>query len=71
MERWKRTFAAVWVANSITSIGMMAFLPFFPSHLEHLGLSDRDAIATWAGVLYGASAWRTIRGGRHMEVTET
>jgi MFS family permease len=55
MQRWKRTFAAVWLANTITAVGMMAFLPFFPSHLEHLGLTDRDAIATWAGVLYGAA----------------
>jgi DHA1 family multidrug resistance protein-like MFS transporter len=55
MAPWKRTFAAVWAANAITAIGMMAFLPFFPSHLEHLGLTDRDEIAAWAGVLYGAA----------------
>jgi CDP-diacylglycerol--glycerol-3-phosphate 3-phosphatidyltransferase len=28
-------------------------------------------MAVAAGVLYGASAWRAIRGGRRMEVTET
>ncbi|MCC7012598.1 MAG: MFS transporter [Planctomycetes bacterium] len=55
MPPWKRTFAALWLANTITAIGMMAFLPFFPSHLIELGLTDRDAIATWAGVLYGAA----------------
>jgi DHA1 family multidrug resistance protein-like MFS transporter len=55
MTPWKRTFAAVWLANTVTAIGMMAFLPFFPSQLEHLGLTDRDAIATWSGVLYGAA----------------
>jgi DHA1 family multidrug resistance protein-like MFS transporter len=55
MPTWKRTFAAVWLANTVTAIGMMAFLPFFPSQLEHLGLTDRDEIATWAGVLYGAA----------------
>lgn len=55
MPSWKRTFAAVWVANLITAIGMMAFLPFFPSHLESLGLTDPDAIATWSGVLFGAA----------------
>ena len=47
MSTWKRTFAAVWLANTVTAIGMMAFLPFFPSQLEHLGLTDRDEIATW------------------------
>src|SRR5687767_11462185 len=55
MLPWKRTFAAVWAANAITAIGMMAFLPFFPSHLEHLGMTDRDEIAAWAGILYGAA----------------
>lgn len=55
MPPWKRTFAAIWLANTITAVGMMAFLPFFPSHLEHLGLSDRDAIAAWSGVLYGVA----------------
>jgi CDP-diacylglycerol--glycerol-3-phosphate 3-phosphatidyltransferase len=28
-------------------------------------------MAVAAGVLYGASAWRTVRSGRRMEVTET
>ena len=55
MSRWKQTFAAVWFANTVTAIGMMAFLPFFPSQLESLGLTDRAEIATWAGVLYGAA----------------
>jgi MFS transporter, DHA1 family, multidrug resistance protein len=55
MESWKRTYWAVWTANLITSIGMMSFLPFFPTHLEHLGLTDPGLIATWAGVIYGAA----------------
>ena len=28
-------------------------------------------MAVGAGALYAASAWRTIRGGRRVEVTET
>lgn len=55
MEGWKRTYWAVWTANLITSIGMMSFLPFFPTLLEQLGMTDRDEIALWAGVLYGAA----------------
>jgi DHA1 family multidrug resistance protein-like MFS transporter len=55
MLGWRRTFAAVWSANTITSIGMMAFLPFFPTHLEALGLTDRDEIALWSGALFGAA----------------
>jgi MFS family permease len=55
MPSWKRTFWAVWVANLITAIGMMAFLPFFASHVEDLGLRDEREIATWAGILFGAA----------------
>ena len=55
MEGWKRTYWAVWTANLITSIGMMSFLPFFPTLLRELGLTDRNEIAVWAGVLFGAA----------------
>jgi len=55
MPTWKRTFIAVWAANLITAIGMQAFLPFFASHLEKLGMTDRDEVAVWAGVLFGAA----------------
>ncbi|MBI5431560.1 MAG: MFS transporter [Planctomycetes bacterium] len=55
MEAWRRTQRAVWLANLVTAAGMMSFLPFFPSHLQALGLEDRSEIATWAGVLYGAA----------------
>ena len=52
---WKRTYWAVWVANLVTSIGMMSFLPFFPGHLRELGLTDSGEIAAWAGLIYGAA----------------
>ena len=55
MPSWKRTYWAVWAANLVTGCGMMSFLPFFPSHLERLGLEDRAAIASWAGAIYGAA----------------
>jgi MFS family permease len=34
---------------------MMSFLPFFPSHLEQLGVRGEDAIALWTGVIFGAA----------------
>ena len=34
---------------------MMSFLPFFPSHLESMGVEGLGAIATWAGLIYGAA----------------
>ncbi|HVS10644.1 MAG TPA: MFS transporter [Planctomycetota bacterium] len=55
MQGWRRTYRAVWAANFVTAVGMMSFLPFFPSHLEELGLTDAEEIAAWAGILYGAA----------------
>lgn len=55
MPAWKRTFVAVWAANLVTAIGMQAFLPFFASQLEALGMRDRDEVAMWAGLLFGAA----------------
>jgi DHA1 family multidrug resistance protein-like MFS transporter len=45
----------VWLANLLTGIGMMSFLPFFPSYIEHLGVEDRDEVAAWAGLCFGAA----------------
>ena len=55
MQNWKRTYWAVWVANFITATGMMSFLPFFPRHLESLGLTERSDIELWTGLVFGAA----------------
>lgn len=55
MRDWKRTYWAVWTANFITATGMMSFLPFFPRHLESLGLEDRGEIELWTGLVFGAA----------------
>lgn len=52
---WRRTFAVVWLANLITSIGMMSFLPFFPSLLRELGLENPAEVRLWAGLCFGAA----------------
>jgi MFS transporter, DHA1 family, multidrug resistance protein len=55
LDSWKRTYRAVWAANFVTAVGMMSFLPFFPSHLEKLGVGDRADLAVWTGVVFGAA----------------
>ena len=52
---WKRTFWAVWIANFIAALGMQSFLPFFPRHLESLGVTDPTDVALWSGLIYGAA----------------
>lgn len=55
MPEWKRTYWVVWVSNFVTAVGMMSFLPFFPSHLESLGVEDPEQRALWAGLIFGAA----------------
>lgn len=54
-SHWKRTFWVVWAANLITSIGMMSFLPFFPSLLREMGVEDEGSVARWAGLCFAAA----------------
>ena len=54
MSPWKRTHRAVWVANLATAVGMMSFLPFFPSLVEEVGVEDREAVAARPGMTAGA-----------------
>jgi DHA1 family multidrug resistance protein-like MFS transporter len=55
MQEWKRTYAAVFAADLITAIGMMSFLPFFPSYLTELGVPEGRALLLWTGVVFGAA----------------
>jgi len=55
MSSWRRTYWSVWSANLIASVGMMSFLPFFPSLLGELGLTGKAEIATWSGLVFGAA----------------
>ena len=53
-RRAQRTYLVVWAANFLAAIGMMAFIPFFPSYLAHLGV-EPALVPLWAGLLVGAA----------------
>lgn len=55
MSTWKRTWWSVWIANLLTGVGMMSFLPFFPSYIEGLGVTDPGEVKIWAGLCFGAA----------------
>jgi len=52
---WRRTFWVVFVSNLVSGVGLSAFLPFFPTLLEELGMQDAHARAVWSGILFGAA----------------
>ena len=49
-----RTYLVVWIANFLAALGMMAFLPFFPSYLRGLGVAEEN-LPVWAGLCVGAA----------------
>ncbi len=49
-----RTLIVCWIANFVTALGMMSFLPFFPSHLRSLGVEE-GSLPMWAGLCVGAA----------------
>lgn len=55
MSEQRRTFVVIWIANLLSALGMMSFLPFFPSVVEGLGVEDRGSVALWSGVCHGAA----------------
>ena len=55
MSAWSRTYWAVWFANLIAAVGMMSFIPFFPSVVEDLGVTDRGHVMLWAGACQGGA----------------
>lgn len=55
MKGWRRTFWVVFVANLVSGAGLMSFLPYFPTLLGELGLTDEHAIAVWSGILFGVA----------------
>ena len=55
MQAWKRTYRVVFVANLVTAIGMMSFLPFFPAYLKAMGVSDDAELKIWSGLVFGAA----------------
>ena len=55
MSSARRTFAVIWIANLLSALGMMSFLPFFPSVVEGLGVTERGQVALWSGLCHGAA----------------
>lgn len=49
-----RTLVVVWIANFVTALGMMSFIPFFPSHLRALGVGEAN-LSLWTGICVGAA----------------
>lgn len=53
---WRKTLAAVWLAQAFSSIGFSFVFPFMPLYVQTLGISDLGEVARWAGMISAAAA---------------
>lgn len=51
---WRRNLWVLWIANFLTSVGLMALLPFFAPFVRDLGETDPRRCELWAGIIVGA-----------------
>lgn len=47
----RRNFAVVWLANFVTAVGMMGFIPLLPLYLRELGVAGEASERLWSGVM--------------------
>jgi len=50
----RMNLAAICVAQFLTLAGMTAVLPLLPLYLQQIGITDRDALRYWTGILGSA-----------------
>lgn len=55
MDIWKKNMWICTAASFIVSIGMSQMAPIMPLYIEELGVTDADAIAMWAGIVFGCN----------------
>lgn len=56
MEKWKKNLYVVFFAEMIAITGMSFIIPFLPSYVKELGITDANLVAQWSGWLMGAPA---------------
>ncbi len=53
MDNWKRQLYLSWIILFFHMAGMGMILPFLPSMVKELGITDPKDISVWSGMLFG------------------
>lgn len=53
---WQRNLAVLWVAELLSIAGFSVVLPFLPYYVQELGITDKNQIVFWSGLLTSAQA---------------
>ena len=55
MENWKRQLYLSWIILFLQLAGTGMIMPFLPSMVKELGVTDPRDISVWSGILFGVS----------------
>lgn len=55
MGNWKLNLVVLWFGNFLVMAGMTMIIPFLPLYIQELGITDPDAVAMWAGVIFAGN----------------
>jgi len=55
MELWQKNLYGLWFAQLIAAIGLTLIIPFLPFYLRELGITGKEAVKIWSGLIFSAS----------------
>jgi MFS family permease len=54
MELWQKNLYSLWVAQFVAAVGLSMVIPFLPFYLRELGITEKQAVKLWSGLLFSA-----------------
>lgn len=54
MELWRKNLYSLWFAQLIAMIGLSLIIPFLPLYLREIGVTGREAVKIWSGLIFSA-----------------
>jgi DHA1 family multidrug resistance protein-like MFS transporter len=54
MELWQKNLYSLWVAQFVAAVGLSMVFPFLPFYLRELGITEKQAVKLWSGLLFSA-----------------
>lgn len=54
MELWQKNLYSLWFAQLIAAIGLSLVIPFLPFYLRELGVTGKEAVRIWSGLIFSA-----------------
>jgi len=54
MESWKKNLYSLWFAQFVAMAGLSMVVPFLPFYLRDLGVTGKESVKLWSGLIYAA-----------------